>query len=116
MNNFYREGLPYDVRRIGYESTAERIGLEARSMLASGKTEEETARWAYAQRNQLKIDYRDISPADFVARAEARNIINYGNPVGPSIEQLRAQGKSWAEIAESATRTGGSDFGFGGAR
>jgi filamentous hemagglutinin len=116
QNNFYRDGVPYDVRRLGYESAAERIGNDAKTMLSSGKSEEDVARWAHAQRNQLKLDFRDISPPEFVARAEARNIVNYQNPLGPTIEQLRANGKTWADIINSATRSGGSDFGFGGLR
>lgn len=36
----------------------------------------------------------------------------YGNPLGPTIEQLRAQGKTWEQIIESATRPGGEDLGF----
>jgi hypothetical protein len=36
----------------------------------------------------------------------------YGDPLGPSIEWLRARGKSWDDIIESASRTGGADLGF----
>lgn len=112
-NGFYRDGLPYDIRRMGYESAATNLKESALKMLASGKSEEEVARWAHAQRNQLKVDFRDISPQGFVEKAEARNILNYGNPLGPSVEQLREQGKSWLQIIESSARPGGADFGFG---
>ncbi|HSX91482.1 MAG TPA: hypothetical protein VLG41_01080, partial [Hydrogenophaga sp.] len=115
-NGFYRDGLPYDIRRMGYESAATNLRESALKMLASGKSEEEVARWAHAQRNQLKVDFRDISPQDFVEKAEARNMLNYGNPLGPSVEQLRGQGKSWLQIIESSARPGGADFGFGGMR
>lgn len=34
------------------------------------------------------------------------------NELGPSVEQLRASGKSWGDIIKSATRPGGKDLGF----
>jgi hypothetical protein len=43
---------------------------------------------------------------------EARSIEKYRNALGPSIEQLRAVGKSRDQIIESATRTGGKDLDF----
>ena len=41
-----------------------------------------------------------------------RNIQKYGDKLGPSIEYLRQQGKSWDDIINSALRTGGKDLGF----
>ncbi|MDH0340180.1 hemagglutinin repeat-containing protein [Chromobacterium haemolyticum] len=111
--NFYRDGLPYDIRRIAYESEAESLAFQANKMLRQGVSEEVVAKWAHAQRNKLKVDFRDISPKDFVIQAEKRNVERYGNPLGPTIEQLREKGKSWRQIIESAARPGGGDFGFG---
>jgi hypothetical protein len=37
---------------------------------------------------------------------------HHGDPLGPTIDWLRAQGKSWEEIIESAMRPGGADLGF----
>jgi len=115
-NNFYRDGVPYDVRRIAYESRAKQLVSEAEALLAQGKSEEQVARWVNAQRNQLKVEFRDISSPEFVATAEARNIKEYGNPIGPSVEQLRAKGRSWREIIDSGARPGGKDLGFGGSK
>lgn len=61
-NNFYRDGLPYDVRRVAYKSRAKQLVSEAEALLAQGKSEEQVARWANAQRDQLKIEFREISP------------------------------------------------------
>ena len=36
----------------------------------------------------------------------------YGDKLGPTIEYLRAQGKTWEQIIESATRAGGKDLGL----
>lgn len=79
---------------------------------AAGASDEATARLLHAERNALKQKYRDLSPSDAVKQFEQRNIERYGNPLGPTIDQLRAGGKSWTDIIESATRPGGSDLGF----
>jgi hypothetical protein len=36
----------------------------------------------------------------------------YGNPVGPTIDQLQEQGKTWEQIIKSAARPGGKDLGL----
>ena len=36
----------------------------------------------------------------------------YGDKLGPTIEWLQSKGKSWTQIIESATRTGGKDLGL----
>jgi hypothetical protein len=63
-------------------------------------------------RNQLKVQYRALSPADAAKAFEQRNILKYGNPLGPSADQLRAAGKTWEQIIEGAARPGGADLGF----
>ena len=81
-------------------------------MRQTGATPEEIARALHAERNALKVRFRELSPADAVRRFEQRNIEKYGDPLGPSIDQLRSTGKTWAQIIESATRPGGKDLGF----
>jgi signal recognition particle receptor subunit beta len=42
-----------------------------------------------------------------------RNVDLYGDPGGPSIDFLRSvSNKTWEQIIESATRTGGNDLGL----
>ncbi|SUA91054.1 Uncharacterised protein [Pandoraea pulmonicola] len=112
-NNFYRDGLPYDVRRIAYEADSRSLSNTVDKMRVSGSSEEAVARWAVDERNALKLQYRDISPPEFVAAVEARNVEKYGNKLGPTVEQLRQKGLSWTEIANAAARPGGQDLGFG---
>jgi len=81
-------------------------------MRQAGSAAEQIARALHAERNALKVRFRELSPPDQVRRFEQRNIERYGDPLGPSIEQLRDAGKSWEQIIESATRPGGSDLGF----
>ncbi|MDW5444301.1 hemagglutinin [Polaromonas sp. SM01] len=89
-----------------YESAVAALGEQVAGMLASGAAEEQVARWAVAQRNQLKQVYRGLTPPDVLALIEARTLAQYGNLVGPSVAQLRAGGKSWAAVAASAGRAG----------
>lgn len=92
--------------RVAYEQAVAELGAQVASMLATGMAQEQVARWAASQRDRLKQVYRDKTPADALAIIEARSLAQYGNSVGPSVDQLRAGGKSWAEIAASAGRAG----------
>jgi RHS repeat-associated protein len=98
--------------RRQYEGAVEALGARVPGMRQAGMSSEQIARALHAERNALKVEYRKLSPADDVRRFEARNMERYGDPLGPSIEQLRAAGKSWDDIIESAARPGGSDLGF----
>jgi len=73
---------------------------------------EQIARALHAERNALKVRFRELSPQDAVRRFEQRNIEKYGDPLGPSIQQLRDAGKTLEQIIECATRSGGRDLGF----
>jgi hypothetical protein len=55
---------------------------------------------------------RTSRPSHLRTQIFERNLERYGDPLGPSIEWLRTQGKSWDDIIESALRTGGEDLGF----
>lgn len=60
-------------------------------MQAAGVSDEQVARWAVDRRNQLKDEYRGLTPPEKVPEMEARNIEKYQNPLGPTVEQLRAK-------------------------
>ena len=87
----------------------EEVGLGLR---AAGADAETVARILHAERNALKEKYRQLSPSDTHKLFEQRNIDKYGNALGPSIDQLRAAGKTWDQIIDSAMRAGGKDLGF----
>jgi RHS repeat-associated protein len=104
------KGLP--LLRQQYIDDVARLKDLANNARVAGANEEATARLLHAERNALKLEYRELSPPDKVREFEQRNLQKYGDPLGPSIEQLRASGKSWNDIIDSATRSGGSDLGF----
>lgn len=118
-NNFYRDGAQFEsniVRdrplanlRLEYEQASRDLLTEAKKMQAAGVSDEQVARWAVDRRNQLKDEYRGLTPPEKVPEMEARNIEKYQNPLGPTVEQLRAKNKSWQQIIEGAARPGGDD-------
>ncbi|VTR97042.1 polymorphic toxin-type HINT domain-containing protein [Tuwongella immobilis] len=80
---------------------------------AAGKSPEEIARALYQARRDIGIKFKDMTPADELAKIHARNLEKYGDKLGPSIDYLRGKRKSWEDIIESATRSGGADLGLG---
>ncbi|RZL93994.1 MAG: hemagglutinin [Variovorax sp.] len=98
--------MPTHALRLKYETAVAALGEAALQRLGSGSSEEDVARWTVAQRNALKQDYRELTPAPVLARIDARTLQRYGNAIGPSADELRATGKSWREIIESAARPG----------
>lgn len=92
--------------RKTYEAAVAALGPAAERMLADGVSEEQVARWIFAQRDDLKLHYRALTPSDALQALEARSHSRYGNTLGPSIEQLRSAGKSWRDIIDSAARPG----------
>lgn len=92
--------------RLKYEAAVAALGEAASEMLRAGASEEHVARWAVAERNALKQEYRKLTPATVVTRIAAKTLKRYGNALGPSADDLRAAGKSWREIIDSATRPG----------
>jgi hypothetical protein len=88
----------------------EGVALNAR---AAGATPEDTARMVHQMRRDLGEQYKNLTPTDKLQEIYARNIERYdGDKLGPSVDWLRARGKSWDQIIESASRPGGKDLGF----
>jgi RHS repeat-associated protein len=81
-------------------------------MRAAGRSPEEIARALHAERRALGEQFKNLTPESKRLEIYERNMQLYGDKLGPSIDWLRAQGKSWEQIIESATRTGGMDLRF----
>jgi hypothetical protein len=84
-----------------YAQGSKAISEEAKLMLSKGVPTEEVANWAAAARNNLKAKIRDEGPKIVKVIAEARNMKKYGNPLGLTAEELRAQGKTNEQIIQS---------------
>lgn len=82
------------------------------TLTANGASPELTARVLHAQRRIIGEHYKGLTPPDMLETIYTRNVEKYGDKLGPTIDYLRGRGKSWADIIESASRTGGKDLGF----
>jgi hypothetical protein len=98
--------------RQDYNKEVEAFKNVARDMRAEGATSEQIARKLHQMRRELDIKYKNLTPIDKLKEIHAGNLLKYGDKLGPSIDWLRSQGKSWEQIIESASRTGGKDPGF----
>ncbi|MGD6747734.1 hypothetical protein ACOKM3_38530 [Streptomyces sp. BH106] len=74
-------------------------------MRAEGRSPEEIARRLVDMRNDAKEITRAGMTPEEVRVLEARNMVKYGNPLGPTADQLHAKYGSWEKVADAATRT-----------
>jgi hypothetical protein len=98
--------------RQKYVDDVAKLKDKANTMKKEGYSDEEIARILHDERNALKVQYRELTPSNVLKKIETRNIQKYGDKIGPSVDQLKESGKSWSDIIDSATRTGGKDLGF----
>ncbi|MFH8616610.1 hypothetical protein ACH4E8_16230 [Streptomyces sp. NPDC017979] len=93
------------VIRMMYHGLLMDMDREECGMRAAGASEEEIARRMVQLRNDAKeITRAGMSPEE-VRRLEERNIAKYGNPLGPTADQLHAKYGSWPAVTAAATRT-----------
>jgi hypothetical protein len=71
---------------------------------------EQIARRVCAERRALAVLFKQRTPEPMRSAIMQRTVETYGDPLGPTVEFLRARGKSWEEIIEGAMRPG--SFGF----
>jgi len=84
----------------------------SRKMKAEGATSEQIARQLHEMRRDLGVKYKNLTPPEKLKEIYARNLERYGDKLGTSIDWLRAKGKTWEQIIESASRSGGKDLGL----
>ncbi|MCX5191291.1 hypothetical protein [Streptomyces sp. NBC_00268] len=82
-------------------------------MRRAGAGDEQIARELHAERRALGVKYKNLTPEATRQAIYLRNEAKYGDRLGPTIDWLRGRGKTWEQIIDSATRTGGQDLGMG---
>ncbi|HEY8950430.1 MAG TPA: hypothetical protein VIM56_16210 [Rhizomicrobium sp.] len=92
--------------RAEYEAQVRALASLVDHMRKNGAGAETIARAVHAERRALSTHFKSLTPEPTRARIHARTVSVYGDPLGPTIEYLRAQGRTWDEIIESATRPG----------
>ncbi|MFJ7154164.1 hypothetical protein ACIQUQ_04430 [Streptomyces sp. NPDC101118] len=91
--------------RMRYHGLLEDMHRTAAAMREAGATDEEVARELVDMRNQAKeITRAGMSPEE-VRILEERNTAKYGNPLGPTADQLFAKYGSWQQVADASMRT-----------
>jgi predicted TIM-barrel fold metal-dependent hydrolase len=92
--------------RARYETAVRDLRERVAELRRDGVPAETIAREVHAERRRLAAHFKALTPEPYRTRIYERTIQVYGNELGPSIEFLRAQGKSWEAIIESAMRPG----------
>jgi len=98
--------------RAAYEREVGSIADRVAAWAKAGADPEFVPREAWADRRAIGIYYKALTPPELREILFARNLARYGDPLGPTIEYLRAQGRTWEQIIEGASRSGGRDLGF----
>lgn len=97
------DGLKDNPLRKEYEAKVAGLAEVARELLAQGLGEEAVARLLHHKRRELGVQYKHAAPPllqEYIYYATAKK---YGDPLGPSFEDL-CKKKSYAEIIASSSR------------
>lgn len=79
-------------------------------MRKQGHDVETIARELSKQRRALGVKYKELTPEHLRPVIKARNIRDYNDELGPTIDYFRNRGDSWEEIVESSKKPGGEDL------
>ncbi|MQY16405.1 hypothetical protein SRB5_66040 [Streptomyces sp. RB5] len=91
--------------RMAYHGLLEDMHRTEADLRATGASEETIARELVDMRNDAKeITRAGMSPEE-VALLEQRNQEKYGNPVGPTADQLYLKYGSWEQVSAASMRT-----------
>lgn len=91
--------------RIRYHALLDEMERVEQRMRDEGRSDEEIARVLVHMRNEAKDITRAGMYPEAVALLEARNIVKYGNPLGPTADQQFARYGSWDKVIDAATRS-----------
>ncbi|MFF5448668.1 hypothetical protein [Streptomyces sp. NPDC012888] len=91
--------------RMRYHGLLEDMHRTEADMRRAGATEEEIARELVDMRNQAKEITRAGMTREEVRVLEQRNTEKYGNPLGPTADQLYVKYGSWEKVTAASMRT-----------
>jgi hypothetical protein len=75
-------------------------------MGGAGASAEAIARAVHEERRKLAACFKEQTPEPLRSKIHQQTLTVYGDAIGPTIERPRAQGRSWDDIIDSATRPG----------
>jgi hypothetical protein len=76
-----------------------------KGMRLGGLNSETIARALHQTRRDIGVKYKELTSPEVLEQIYKRNVDKYGDKLGPTIDYLRASGKSWEDIIDSAKRT-----------
>ncbi|WP_234344424.1 hypothetical protein [Streptomyces sp. WM6372] len=91
--------------RIPYHGLLEDMHRTAADMRAAGATDEEIAREPVDMRDRAKAITRAGMTPEEVRILEERNTAEYGDPLGPTADQLYAPYGTWQQVTDASMRT-----------
>ena len=97
--------------RQQYVNKVEDLKFNVNNMLADGVPIEDVGKYVYGERNGIKLWARESTPPELLEAINTRNLNKPGyDQLGPKLDYLLDKGKTWEQIIESATRSGGGDL------
>ena len=97
------EGLKTNPLRLEYEAQVHGLAALGEALSAQGEDEEAIARTLHEKRRALGKQFKEAAPPLFQEYIYAATANKYGDPLGPTYEQLRER-KTPGEIIASASR------------
>jgi len=98
--------MPESDLRKEYELAVRALRSRAEELHAAGADAEFVARTLHGERRAPAAQFKNATPEPLRTALIGRTSRICGDPLGPTIEFLRASGKSWEDIAEGAMRPG----------
>lgn len=92
--------------RQDYEAAVRALRDRVGELRSEGRQAEAVARTVHAERRALAAQFKEATAEPLRTALYKRTEHVYGDRLGPTIDFLRARGKSWDEIADAATRPG----------
>ncbi len=101
------------LRQHYIQDVQQKVGSLVQELRQAGASDEQIARAANAERRAIGQEYKDATPEPMKSQIYGRNEEKYGDPLGPTYDYLKAQGKTDQQIIDASQRTGGGDLGLG---
>ncbi|MCI1305135.1 MAG: hypothetical protein LKG40_02785 [Lachnospiraceae bacterium] len=98
------EGFSANPFRRDYVEKISRLEDRAKELEETGLSDEEIAHAVYDERRELAKDYRESEPPLIREYTNYKSNQKYGDPIGPSYEQLYEKKHSYRKIIEGAWR------------
>jgi hypothetical protein len=90
--------------RAEYEAEVRALAFHAERLRNEGVSLDQIARDCVQRRNQLKARYRFGLPKSVIASLESRNLLRYGDPLGPTADSLLRKYGSWEAVISASCR------------